>query len=69
VPPAADRSQSHRVRVLDTPVVVERHAGVSYARFAMRGSVTVEIEVARPITTYAIFPLSESTSRRSPARS
>jgi hypothetical protein len=54
--PNAPRSLSHRVRVLGKPVFVERYAGVSCARFAMRGSVTVDIEVASPITRHSIFP-------------
>jgi polygalacturonase len=44
------------VRVLGVPVFVESYAGVSYARFAMRGAVTVEIEVTRAITDHTIFP-------------
>ena len=60
--PTARRSLSHHVRVLGKPVFVERHAGVSYARFAMRGSVTVDIEVASPITGHSIFPAERVTS-------
>jgi len=56
LPPGADPSKSYRVRVLGIPVFVERYADVSYARFAMRGSVTVEVEVTRSINRHAIFP-------------
>ena len=60
--PTARRSLSHHVRVLGKPVFVERHASVSYARFAMRGSVTVDIEVASPIAGHSIFPAERVTS-------
>lgn len=55
-PPGARRSASHRVRVLGREVFVERFAGVSYARFAMRGAVTVEIDVPSPIRSHRVFP-------------
>ena len=54
--PTARQSRSHRVRALGTTVFVERYAGVSYARFAMQGAVTVEIEVAGAIRDHSIFP-------------
>lgn len=44
------------MRVLGRPVFVERYAGASYARFAMRGPITLEIEVSRSITGHVIFP-------------
>ncbi|HEX2755104.1 MAG TPA: hypothetical protein VHM48_06555, partial [Candidatus Limnocylindrales bacterium] len=55
-PPLAETSRDHRVRVLHQRVFVERYADVSYARFAMRGPVTVEIEVESPIASHTIFP-------------
>jgi hypothetical protein len=62
--PLADASRSHRVRVLGSSVFVERYADVSYARFAMRGSVSVEIEVSSPIAGFAIFPAERVASTR-----
>jgi hypothetical protein len=55
-PLLADSSGNHRVRVLGAPVLVERYAGVGYARFAMRSSARVEVEVTSPIRTHTIFP-------------
>lgn len=62
VPPGAAPSASYRVRVLGVPVFVERYADVSYARFSMRGSVNVEIQVRRPIGKHAVFPEERVTS-------
>ncbi len=55
-PPLAEASGSHRVRVLGREVFVERHGGVSYARFGMRGPASVEIEVAASIGSWVVFP-------------
>jgi hypothetical protein len=61
-PPGAEPGPSHRVRVLGAPVFVERHAGVSYARFATRGPVAVEVEVDHSIAAHAVFPDERVTS-------
>ncbi len=63
-PLLAHPSQTHQVRVLGAPVFVERYAGVGYARFAMGGSVAVEIEVASPITDGPCAPIARN--RRQP---
>ena len=63
-PLLAHPSQTHQVRVLGAPVFVERYAGVGYARFAMGGSVAVEIEVASPITHFTIFPTERVAAAR-----
>lgn len=54
--PLGRPSDSHRVRVDGVPVVVERYAEVDLVRFAVRGSATVEVQVADPIAGYSIFP-------------
>ena len=63
-PLLADSSESHRVRVLGAPVVVERYAGISYARFAMRSGARVEVEVTSPIRTHTFFPAERVASSR-----
>ena len=63
-PLLVDSSESHRVRVLGRPVVVERYAAVSYARFAMGSSAPVEVQVTSPIRTYTIFPAERVASSR-----
>jgi hypothetical protein len=63
-PLLAESSDTHHMRALARPVFVERYAGVGYARFAMRGRVTVEIEVSSPITHFTIFPAERVASTR-----
>jgi polygalacturonase len=63
-PLLADVSGTHRVRVLGRRVLVERYAGVSYARFAMGSSGLVEVEVTSPIRTHTIFPAERVASSR-----
>jgi polygalacturonase len=55
-PPLAHRSSAFGMRIENAPVFVERHAGVSYARFAFDGPVVGEIEVSAPIQNYRVFP-------------
>ena len=55
-PPGAEAGLAHSVRVDGTPVFVERYEDVSYARFAVRGPVTVEIEVAASVARHVVFP-------------
>jgi polygalacturonase len=62
--PLAEPASGHTVRVLGVPVGGERYAGVSVARFAMRGPVTVEVEVAGPINSHAIFPAERAAAVR-----
>jgi len=58
VPARRSSSASHRVRVLPSGalVPVERFAGIAYARFAMGGPVTLEIEIDGPIVDHTIYP-------------
>jgi polygalacturonase len=63
-PPLAEPSLTHRVLVGGRAVLVERYAGVSYARFAMRSSTPVEVEVASSIGTHTIFPAERVASPR-----
>ncbi len=55
-PPLAHPSKNYRVKVQGQPVFVERHAGVSYARFAFHGEVSLEVEAKAKITEHAVFP-------------
>ena len=60
--PAAVPGAAHRVRVGGRPIFVETSAGVSYARFAMRRPVDIEVEVLRPISGHSIEPVSRISS-------
>jgi hypothetical protein len=55
-PPIAHPSKSYGVRVLAQPAFVERYAGVSYVRFASRGTVDVEVSIDGAIGSQRIFP-------------
>jgi polygalacturonase len=62
--PLGAPSRSHRLRVLGRPVLVEGYAGISYARFAMRGPVEIEVEVAHQIASHSVFPAERTASTR-----
>ena len=55
-PPEAVASTTHAVRVDGRPILVEQYTDIGYVRFAMSRPVSVEIEVARPIGSYTVFP-------------
>ena len=63
-PPLAELSVTHRVWVHGRPVVVQRYAGVSYARFATGSSAPVEVQVTSPIRTHTVFPAERVASSR-----
>jgi polygalacturonase len=62
--PGARAGVGHRVHVQGIAIDVERHAGVAYARFAMLGRVTVEVEVDEAIRGFVIFPQRRVESAR-----
>ena len=44
------------------PMLVEQYTDIGYVRFAMRRPVSVEVQVARPIGRYVVFPASRVSS-------